>query len=218
MVDTESFWSQIGAYNEATWPLQVVLVIAALVLTYLVYREPGKRSDVAMKAFLAAAFAWNGIAFFLLFARNPIAMFVGAPLFLVLALLFAADIYVGRTEFRFPDAAWQQALTIILFLLVILYPVVGLALGREYPLVCTPVMPCPLTVFALALVVAAIPRADKRILVFLLPWALLGLPKCLGAADCREDCILFAAGVYGLIMLIRRWSDLPPLLEWGKPS
>jgi len=40
----------------------------------------------------------------------------------------------------------------------------------------------------------------------LLPWALMGLPKCFGVLDCYEDCTLFVAGVYGLIVLIRNWK------------
>jgi hypothetical protein len=70
-------------------------------------------------------------------------------------------------------------------------------------------MPCPLTVFAIALVAGAAPNVDKKVFVALLPWALMGLPKCLGALDCYEDCILFAAGVYGLIVLIKNWKARP---------
>ena len=62
-----------------------------------------------------------------------------------------------------------------------------------------------LTVFAISLVAAASPQADHKVFVALLPWALLALPKCFGALDCYEDCILFASGVYGLIVLIRTW-------------
>jgi hypothetical protein len=38
----------------------------------------------------------------------------------------------------------------------------------------------------------------------------MGLPQCFGALDCYEDCILFAAGVYGLIVLIRSWQAARP--------
>ena len=76
-----------------------------------------------------------------------------------------------------------------------------------------PVMPCPLTVFAIAMVSAASPKVDKKIFVLLLPWALAGLPKCLGVLECYEDCILFAAGVYGLIMLIKDWKTISTLQQ-----
>ena len=205
-MSTEAFWTQVGAYNEATLLVQVILVIVAVVLTYRVFTKPGAKTDVLMKAFLAFAFAWNGVVFFLIFARNPISTLTGVPLFMVVAVLFAVDIFTKKTQFRLPDAKWKKSLTIFWVLLAFLYPLIGWALGHVYPKTCTPMMPCPLTVFALALVAAAMPHVDRKAYVFLLPWALMGLPKCLGALECYEDCILFAAGVYGLIVLIKDWK------------
>jgi hypothetical protein len=208
-MNTETFWTQVGAYNEATSLVQLGLVIAAIVLTYRVFTKPGAKTDVLMKAFLAFAFAWNGVVFFLIFVRNPISALTGAPLFMVVAALFAGDIFTKKTQFRLPDAKWKRSLTIFWVMLTFLYPLIGWALGHAYPKTCTPMMPCPLTVFALALVAAAMPRVDRKVYVFLLPWALMGLPKCLGALDCYEDCILFAAGVYHLIVLIKGWKARP---------
>jgi hypothetical protein len=217
MPNAEMFWTQIGAYNEATFPLQIILVIGALALTYLVFTRPGTRTDVVVKAFLAFAFAWNGVVYFLFFARTPFSIFTGVPLFLIVAVLFAVDMFTKRTQFRLPDAPWRKALTIFWILLAFLYPLIGWALGHPYPTTCTPMMPCPLTVFALALVAAAAPNADRKAFVFLLPWAFLGLPKCLGALDCQEDCILFAAGVHALIVLIKYWRARAPEGEVSLP-
>ncbi|KPJ61586.1 MAG: hypothetical protein AMJ46_00310 [Latescibacteria bacterium DG_63] len=205
-MNADTFWTRIAEYNEATLPVQAILVVAAVILAYLAFAKPGAKTDIWMKVFLAIAFAWNGVVFFLVFAKNPIATFFGAPLFIILAILFAVDIFAKRTEFRLPDAKWKKVLTVLWVLLVFLYPLIGLPLGHTYPRMLTPVMPCPLTVFALAMVSAAIPKVDRKLYVLLLPWALTGLPKCLGACNCYEDCILFAAGIYGLILLIRNWK------------
>ena len=205
MTAAETFWDQIGAYNEATFPMQIIIVIVAVVLTYILFAKPSARANAFMKAFLSFVFAWN-LIYFLIFAKNPIATFIGAPLFMIVAILFAVDIFMKKMEFKLPDTTWQKYLTIFWILLVFLYPAIGFFLGHHYPKTCTPMMPCPLTVFAIALVTAALPNVDKKIYVFLLPWALMGLPKCLGALDCYEDCILFGAGVYGLAMLIRSWK------------
>jgi hypothetical protein len=209
-MSTETFWTQVGAYNEATLLVQVILVIVAAVLTCRVFARPGAKTDVLMKAFLSFAFAWNGVVFFLVFVRNPISTFAGVPLFLIVAILIAVDIFAKKTQFRFPDAKWKKGLAVFWILLAFLYPFIGWALGHGYPRTCTPMMPCPLTVFALALVAAAMPHVDRKVYVFLLPWALMGLPKCLGALDCYEDCILFAAGVYSLTVLIKSWKTQPP--------
>lgn len=210
-MNAEAFWTQVGLYNEATLPIQAILTVAAAILGYLVFAKPSVKTDTWMKAFLALAFAWNGIVFFLIFAKNPISTFFGAPLFIILAILFAVDTFTKRTEFRLPDARWKKVFTSIWILLVFLYPLFGLPLGHTYPRMLTPVMPCPLTVFALAMVAAAAPKVDRKLYILLLPWALAGLPKCLGALDCYEDCILFAAGVYGLISLVKDWKAISTL-------
>jgi hypothetical protein len=205
-MSAEQFWARVGAYNEALWPVQAVLVVVAAFLTYRVIAKPGSNTDVWVKVFLSLAFAWNGIIVFPVYLRNPISMATGTPLFVLVAILFAVDIWAKKTSFGLPDAPWRRALTFSWLALVVLYPLIGwLFLGHAYPQTLLPTMPCPLTVFAITLVAAAAPRVDRKVFVALLPWALLGLPKCLGALDCYEDCILFVSGVYGLVVLIRTW-------------
>ena len=113
--------------------------------------------------------------------------------------------WTRKTHFRPPEATWKKGITIFWIVLVFVYPVIGWPLGHVFPKTLLPVFPCPLTVFAIALVAAAAPNVDKKVFILLLPWALIGLPKCFGALDCYEDCILFASGVYGLAELIRNW-------------
>jgi hypothetical protein len=184
----------------------MAMIVAAAFLTWRVFLRPGARTDTWLKAFLSFAFAWNGIVFFLVFLKNPISMFAGAPLFILVSLLFAVDIWTKKTHFRPSQAAWKKGVTLLWIALVFLYPVVGWPLGHVYPQTLLPLFPCPLTVFAIALVAAAAPNVDKKVFILLLPWALMGLPKCFGALDCYEDCILFASGVYGLVELIRNWK------------
>jgi hypothetical protein len=209
-MSAEAFWAHVGSYNEATWPLQTALILVALFLTYRLIAKPGPKTDLWMKAFLSLTFAWNGIVVFLVYLKNPISMAIGTPLFILVAILFAVDIRAQKTTFRLPGTRWRQVLTFVWLALVLSYPLIGWAfLGHAYPEILLPTMPCPLTVFAVTLVAAAAPRADRKVFIALLPWALLGLPKCLGALDCYEDCILFASGVYGLIVLIRTWKAQP---------
>ncbi len=209
-MSTETFWAGVGVYNEKTLPVQVILTFVAAFSAYRVFTEPGARTNALVKTFLSFAFAWNGVVFFLIFVRNPISTFTGVPLFIGVAILFAVDIFAKKTNFGLPAAGWQRRLTALWILLAFSYPLIGWALlEHTYPGILMPMFPCPLTVFALALVAAAAPNVDRKVYVLLLPWALMGLPKCFGVLDCYEDCILFAAGVYGLIVLIRNWKSRP---------
>lgn len=208
-MSAETFWTRVGTYNEILWPVQILLAVVAAFLTYRVFARSGARTDTLVKAFLSFAFAWNSVVFFLVFVRNPISTFTGAPLFIVLAILFAVDIFAQKTRFRLPTGKWKRGLTFFWILLVFAYPLIGWPLGHIYPQTLLPMFPCPLTVFAMALVAAAAPEVDKKVFVVLLPWALMGLPKCLGALDCYEDCILFVSGLYGLVVLVKNWKVQP---------
>jgi hypothetical protein len=105
-MDTATFWTRLATYNETTWPIQVVMILAAAYLTYRVFAKPSPTTDVWTKAFLAFSFAWNGIVFFLVFVRNPISMFTGAPLFIIVSVLFVVDIFAKKTRFGFPRGKW----------------------------------------------------------------------------------------------------------------
>ena len=208
MLTTETFWSQIGVYNDATLGMQIIMTVVAVVLMFFVFTKPSNRANMLMKAFLSFAFAWNAIVFFWMYAEPSPFSYLGAVLFVIISILFVLDIFAKKIEFRLPDMKHMKYLTILLILLVFLYPFIGYALGHVYPETCTPLMPCPLTVFAIALVAAAAPKVDNKVFLALLPWALLGLPKCLGVYDCYEDCILFIAGVYGIIILAKKWKQI----------
>ena len=208
MMSTEAFWSQVAAYNEATWLVAIAMIVSGAFMTWRVFLRPGAKTDRWMKVLLCFAFAWNGVIFFLIYQENPLSRFVGAPLSLLVSLFFALDIRSQKTQFQRPRATRKRVATLIGMAVVVLYPAIGWPLGHRYPGVLLPSFPCPLTVFAIVLVAAAAPKADKKVFIALLPWALMGLPKCFGALDCYEDCILFAWGVSGLVALIRNWRGL----------
>lgn len=205
MLTTEEFWIQLGAYNTTTLPVQIAWLCVAIIVTYLLFIKPTTRTNMVMKGLLSFTFAWNGIIYFLVFSDGPVYNFFFAPLFIIISILFAIDIFAKRIEFKLPDRKWRRYATLLLILMWLIYPLVGATLERDFPKLCTPMNPCPSTVFAIALTVAAIPKVDKKVYIMLLPWALMGLPKCLGVYQCYEDCILFAAGVFGLVMLVTNW-------------
>ena len=203
-MDGENWWDTSGAYNNAIFPTQIIIMVIGIALTCFLFAKPNTKTSKLMKAYLAFTFAWSGIVFFLIFGKELPGTFLGAPLFIITAILFAGDIFAKKTEFKLPNARWHKYLTIFWILCAFIYPLIGLPLGHYYPKTCMfGVFPCPTTVFALALLAAATPKVDKTAYILLLIWALPSVGKCFGALDLYEDCVLFLAGVYGLIMLVK---------------
>ncbi len=211
MKSAELFWNQIALYHESTFIFELFMIVVGAILTVLLYWKPSNIYNSLMKIYLAFSFAWLSIIFFWGFDKSPIGMFFAGPLFLVIAGLFLADLVFKKVEFTLPQMKWARyALFAWWGLVVIGYPVISLLLGHHYPRLTTPYMPCPLTVFALSLLSAAIPKIDIKVYSLLLVWAALGLPKVFGLFDVREDSILFGAGVYSLVLLIKRWKEIQP--------
>jgi len=103
MNSAETFWNQVGIYNDATFPVQMIMTVFEIILTYFVFAKPGNLTNHLMKGFLSFAFTWNCIVFFLIYTKDPKPSFIGAPLLIILAILFTADIFQRKTEFMFPD-------------------------------------------------------------------------------------------------------------------
>lgn len=209
MLSAEQWWGIIGAYGAAVWPAQAIFfgVAAALVL-YLIFK-PGKVATTLMRLYLVLAFAWNGAVFFMTLGRDLAGNYFFGSLFILVAILFAVDLFRGRIQFRHPEAQWQRYLTMVLLLIVFCYPLVSLLVGHYFPRVLIPgTFPCPTTALALLLLTTALPRVDKIMYIILLFWAIpfppfIQIPKY----GVYEDSIMFIVGIYSLVMLVRHWKN-----------
>ena len=204
MIEAEKWWGVLESYNVAIFPMQIVMIILAAISACILFARPGTKTNILMKGFLVFSFAWIGLVFFLILGKELPARYFQTFLFLVIAALFAVDIFRGKIEFRTPEKRWQRYLTISLLITVFLYPLIGMLFGHHYPrMVIMGTFPCPTTAFALVLLIAALPKVNIVVYILLLFWAipfpiLFQIPKF----GCYEDSIMLAIGIYGLIMLV----------------
>ncbi|MCK4567743.1 MAG: hypothetical protein KAU48_10575 [Candidatus Thorarchaeota archaeon] len=210
MISAEIWYETFEAYN-ADWLLVIVISWLALVVsTCLVYAKPSDRSNALMKACLAFIFAWNGFVFFFMYMTSS-AIPGGIPM-IAISVLFTVDIFRNKIEFRVPEERWQKYLTLLLIVWALgLYTIVGWLTGHPYPQGPVLVAPCPITIFAIALLSTVIPasKSDRYLfivhIVLLLWWAFISgivAPMQFGFS---LDLTLLATGIYGLVMLIRNW-------------
>ena len=61
----ETFWNTIAAYNAATWPAQLLLVLSGAVLTLLLYKRPSGAVRTAMKIYMAVLNFWIAGVYYL---------------------------------------------------------------------------------------------------------------------------------------------------------
>jgi hypothetical protein len=214
MVTRDEFWNIMGAYGARIWPIQIIFYLAAILLTGWLILKPGKLQSLFTKSFLSIAFAWNGILFYMTLAKGMAGdsrgnYFFGS-LFLLVAVLFAVDLFRQKMQFALPMVGWRKYTTLSLIVLVFCYPILGILSGHDFTSLILPgTYPCPTTALALLLLTMALPRVDTLIYILLIFFAVPFTPFFqIAKYGVYEDTILFVVGVYGLILLVKRGERL----------
>ena len=216
LMSSEEFWNLIHRYDASIFPVQFAFSIVAIVLIVFIAKKPSAKLNRLVNFFLMLCYLWIGIIFFLGFNRELSAQmhYFQPVLIFIIALLFGLDIFMKNSNFQFPTVRWHRG--IVLFFMVysiVGYPVIGWLLGHPYSVqiaggfsIWVPIVgvyPCPTTILSIALLGAALPQGDKKVMIPLLFWALssiFGPP--VRNYGVYEDIGLFMAGIYGLLMLI----------------
>lgn len=207
MLSAKEWWDVISNYNQSIYPMQwIVMLVGVIVTLYLIYGDQ-RKANAATKLYLSLCNLWIGIVFFMILGKgfpSPLKQVQGS-LFIAIGALFAIDIFAKKTFFIIPKQSPKRIITIVLLLVVLVYPVVGLVSGHDLDKLIYPgTLPCPTTAFALVLILCALPKVNKLTYLLLLIWAipfppLIQIPKY----HVYEDGIMFVIGVYALIAIIR---------------
>jgi len=211
MLPAEEWWGILEAYGAKVWPAQAVFFVAMVLLVLLVFLKPGKIANTLVRLYMALSFGWVGIVFFLALGKGLKGNYFFGSLFIIAAILFTVDLFRQKMDFHLPKIGWQRYVTLLLLLIVLCYPIFSIAFGHGFPRVIIPgTFPCPTTALALVLLTTALPRVDKIIYIILLFWAIpfppfIQIPKY----GVYEDTIMFAIGIYSLVMLVKNWKEKP---------
>jgi hypothetical protein len=197
----EQFFGVFEQYNEAVWPAQVVIYIAAAIAFYLMF-NPGRYSNKVISGVLALFWLWIGIVYHWSFfaSINSAARIFGA-LFVIQGLIFIFEgIVRNNLVFSF-SKDWRSTVGIGLMLFgPIVYPILGQLLGHTYPSTPTFGLPCPTTIFTIGALLLA-NRLPKYVAVIPLLWSALGFSAAI-SLGVGEDVSLLIAGLIGLVAIM----------------
>jgi hypothetical protein len=209
----EQFFAVFARYNDAIWPMQVVLNAAALVCIGLLLR-PGVLASRTSCLLLSLLWAWMAIAYHFTFfsSINPAAWAFGA-VFLLGSVAFA---WFGamKTYVSLRPAHGARAIvgaTLIVYALV-LYPMIGYSIGHRFPNTPTFGLPCPTTIFTLGLLLFSVQPIARRVFIVPLLWAAVGSLAAfqLGVV---EDLGLLGAGIVTIAVMVFSPAPANPLLN-----
>jgi len=201
---TEQFLDVFQRYNESVWPMQIVLVLLAIVAVILALRFRPLSSKL-ISATLTFFWLWMGILYHVLdFAIiNPAAYAFGMLCILQGAIFLYAGWARQSLSFRYrSDVYGLTGLLLILYALLV-YPVLGYFLGHVYPKSPTFGLPCPTTIFTFGILLWTEKKVPLYVLIIPFVWSLIGFSAAL-TLGIREDTGLLVAGVVSSTMIIIR--------------
>ncbi|HEX5088638.1 MAG TPA: DUF6064 family protein [Nocardioides sp.] len=202
---TETLLEVFTRYNQDLWPAHLVAyALGAALVTLLVLRP---RATRAITSILAVLWIWLGVVFQGMYATDLDAVLGAAyaVLFVGQGVLFIIAGRRGQVTFE-PDAPrvrWWGGWAALSYALLV-YPVVGIALGHGWPE--SPLFgmaPCPTTIATFGILLLTSPPAPRHLLVVPLIWALLAPPAAVGRGV-WEDLGLLVVGIAAAALLLRR--------------
>ena len=204
MMDAEVFLNNVSAYNVSIFPMQIITLVVAVILTYLLFVRPSTGVNKLIKAYLSLTFVW----FVLMFPFEGVFKIIFGLVHIVIAILFFIDIFTGKIEFKFPETSGKRYfMFFLIFSAFAFYPLIEYMSGHLYPkILLFGVAPCPTIIFSLALLIGAVPKVGKLIFILLIFSAIssgLSAPIMLGV---WADLLLLVSGIYGLITLVKNWK------------
>ncbi len=198
----EIFWNTIAAYNASTWPAQILLMLVAIVLTLLLYLRPTHGVRVAMKIFMAVLNFWIAGVYYVVYCRPREHFDMLAIFWAIMGCIWIYDVVTKHASLE--RTGHHARFALLLFAMPFLYPLCSLALGREFPMMVSPVMPCSVAVFTIALMLAFSERVNVVLAMFLCHWALVGLSKVY-FFGLPEDFLLAFSVVPALYILFKEY-------------
>ena len=209
--DATQFFDVFSQYNQRVWPAQLFLLLLALVAIMLAV-SPRRWSGRTIMAILAFLWLWMGIVYHLAFFRtiNPAAVLFGA-VFVGQALLFAVlAVRRGGVHFRLAMTARGVTAVALFVYTFVAYPLIGYAIGHRYPGVPTFGLPCPTTMFTLAMLLVAQPRAPIVLLLVPFGWSLLGVSAAVQLGVWQDVGLLLAGVLTALLTFSKTLSRKSP--------
>ena len=200
---TEQFLRVFEKYNQAIYPFQFALILVAIISVFLAAsRKPFANKLISY--LLGFLWLWMGIVYHLIFftAISPPAYLFGT-LFIIQGLLFLYEGVVrNRLSFRASQNFYGIFGTIFIAYALVIYPLIGYALGRTFTASPTFGVPCPTAIFTFGLLIWTDKRFSLSLLIIPVLWSLVGTSAAL-SFGIKEDFGLLVAGTIGTTIIIR---------------
>ncbi|KPV41940.1 hypothetical protein AN478_00130 [Thiohalorhabdus denitrificans] len=200
---TEQFFEVLIQYNEAVWPVQILMNLLALAaVALLVWPRP--YSSRLISGILALLWAWTGIAHHLAFFAtvNNAAYGFGAVFLAGAAAFLWAGTMKGNLVFGSASGPYRVLGGVLVVYALLVYPVLSEVLGHGYPATPTFGLPCPTTIFTTGMLCFLGAPFPRYVLVAPVLWSVVGVQAAF-LFGVYQDLGLLVSGLVGVLLGFR---------------
>lgn len=205
----EQFLQVFGNYNLAVWPLQIFIYLLGIIVVILAIR-PTRISNKIISGVLSFFWLWMGIVYHLIFfTRINNAAYIFGLFYIIQSFIFLfTGVFNSYLSFRLkPDFRGVTGIIFVLYALLI-YPILGIITGHQYPNMPIFGLPCPTIIFTFGLLLWTSQRFPKYLLIIPFIWSIIGFSAALTLAI-YQDYGLLVASVFGTILIFLRDKNSP---------
>lgn len=200
-----TFWNTIANYNAATWYIQLLLIILAVVVLYLLVKRPSRSSTIIAKSYLILLYVWIAVVYYAIYCAERSYSALLSIYWGILALAWVKDLVQNDTQFALRDKF--KPFAVFVLLLPLMYPLASIMRGLTFPYITTPVMPCTVAIYTIGLLLLFTSRVNIFIVLLLLNWAMVGVTKT-WFFGIPEDFILVLTSIPALYIFFREYFAL----------
>jgi hypothetical protein len=198
----EQFLDVFRQYNVSVWPVQVLLIVLALVAAYFsIFKK--SYSDKIIVSILTFLWLWMGIVYHLIYfsSINKAAILLGSLFIIQGLLLFYLGVIKDKLRFQFSLNKYGITGMILIMFSLIVYPLIGYWSGHVYPASPTFGLPCPTTIFTFGVLLFSSSRIPFIVIIIPVTWSLIGFSAVV-SLGMKEDTGLLIAGLISTIIVI----------------
>lgn len=203
------FLDVFAAYNRALWPAAIILWLLTVGALWLVYRGTPRASQI-LSGILALHWGWAGVAYHWLYFRsiNPAAGLFGGLFIAEAAVILWLGVHCTQLTFQRRNDVWGWVAGALIGF-ALLYPVVGLMTGMEYPRLPSFGVPCPTTILTLGAMLLGPRRGARLAHVVPLAWAGIGSSAAFTLGILTDWVLVLAGGALLIYLLIPSPASRP---------
>ena len=190
----------------------LIPAVFTLVVIYLYYQctqNPGRKTSARLMNALGVVYLYAGLTILAgIQVMGASLAIAGAVALWLIALLLFLDARFFWTEVRTPNNPDLKVISLLLMVTgIFLYPLVEIALGFIMPRMVLFGAECPTTIFLIGLLIGAIPKTNKPLLVIASINALI-VGFSIATHGAPFDYLYGLAGLLGVLMTIKYYRDI----------